>query len=42
VKRNIWEAKRSRKIDTKYLLKHAKRKQNKSHFALFRFEAKKN
>jgi hypothetical protein len=32
----------SEKIDAKYLLKYAKPKRNESHFASFRFEAKKN
>jgi hypothetical protein len=41
-KRKIWKAKRSEKIDAKFLLKKAKRKQNESRFASFRFEAKKN
>ncbi len=41
-KRKIWEAKRSETIYAKFSLKHAKRKQNESLFASFRFEAKKN
>ncbi len=41
-KKNLGSKKKPKKLFIYlFLLKHAKRKQNKSHFALFRFEAKK-